>query len=158
MIEHDLWLWERHWVGSTLGIQGPLAGGGAGQGRHHDSPPREGSRVRTAAAVAAPSAALVAYFLWIRRLLTWGASPDEISHTYPTDELIDQRVAEVLRAGANSEPEPEFLLVPDAARLAGLSPKTIYNYLTDGCLTRYGVRGAVLARRVELLELIERRR
>ncbi len=39
--------------------------------------------------LAPPAALLAAYALWIRpRLLTWGAKPEEISRTHPTDELI----------------------------------------------------------------------
>jgi hypothetical protein len=37
----------------------------------------------------APSAALALYALWIRpRMLTWGATPEEATCTYPGDELV----------------------------------------------------------------------
>ena len=37
----------------------------------------------------ASAAAAVVYALWIRpRMLRWGATPDETSHTYPGDELV----------------------------------------------------------------------
>ena len=44
---------------------------------------------RVVAAVAAASAASVLYTRWIRwRLLTWGASQEEITRAWPGDELI----------------------------------------------------------------------
>lgn len=40
-------------------------------------------------AIAAAFAAPVLYVFWVRpRMLTWGATPDEIARDYPGDELI----------------------------------------------------------------------
>jgi hypothetical protein len=51
---------------------------------------RTAARVaRLGAAAAAACAALAGYARWGRpRLLTWGATPDEVSRAYPGDELI----------------------------------------------------------------------
>jgi len=46
-------------------------------------------RVQLQPLATASAAAAVVYALWIRpRMLRWGATPDETSHTYPGDELV----------------------------------------------------------------------
>lgn len=46
-------------------------------------------RVQPLRLATASAAAAVVHALWIRpRMLRWGATPDETSHTYPGDELV----------------------------------------------------------------------
>jgi hypothetical protein len=66
--------------------------------------------------LAPPAAMLAVYALWIRpRLLTWGAKPEEISRTYPTDELI---------------PDPDSSVFTMATTLPA-SPKCVWPWLTQ---------------------------
>ncbi|MFB8754607.1 hypothetical protein [Streptomyces nigra] len=56
--------------------------------KQHMYRPRAGSRLLP---LAAASAALVCYARWIRpRLLTWGATREEIAGEYPGDELVPE--------------------------------------------------------------------
>jgi len=64
--------------------------------------------VRVGAAVAAASAASVLYARWIRRrLLTWGASGDEITRTWPGDELIPEANAPAFTMATTLPAPPE---------------------------------------------------
>jgi len=76
-------------------------------------------------------------------------------------EVIGHRVAEILRGDASQADaqadDRDLLRVADAARLAGLSPKTIANYLSEGRLTRYGQPRVPMVSRAELLAMIGRK-
>jgi uncharacterized protein YndB with AHSA1/START domain len=64
--------------------------------------------VRVGAAVAAASAASGLYARWIRRrLLTWGASGDEITRTWPGDELIPEANAPAFTMATTLPAPPE---------------------------------------------------
>ena len=68
--------------------------------------------VRLALAVAAPVAAVCAapalYARWVRpRMLTWGATADEVSRAYPLDELIPDADSSVWTMAATLPAPPE---------------------------------------------------
>jgi excisionase family DNA binding protein len=72
-----------------------------------------------------------------------------------TDDQLDelaQRVAEIL---ACREPEPDLLTLDQAASMAGVSPRTISNWISAGRLERHGVARKPLVARAELLALLE---
>lgn len=73
-------------------------------------------------------------------------------------EEIARRVADILREQSATPETPtddrELLRVADAAKLSGLSPKTLYNYLSEGRLARHGQPRAPMVSRAELLALM----
>jgi len=69
-------------------------------------------------------------------------------------EQIAEREAVVLTDRAPSEPVRDLLTVAHAAQLAGVSPKTVHNWLSAKRLRRLGVRGRPLISRVEIVALI----
>jgi len=71
-------------------------------------------------------------------------------------EVIARRVADILqaRAGGTPDPSPDLLTVARAAELAGVTPKTISNWLPAGRLTRHGVARRPLVSRAELERLL----
>ena len=75
-----------------------------------DATAHRGNRVFAAAAarVAAVCAVPVLYALWVRpRLLTWGATPEEISRAYPGDELIPDADSSVWTMATTLPAPPE---------------------------------------------------
>jgi hypothetical protein len=85
-----------------------------------------------------------------------------VTIAFTDDQLaaIAHQVAELLRDQSRTQEAPtddrELLRVADAAAVAGLSRKTIYNYLSDGRLTRYGQSRVPMVSRSQLLALIGR--
>jgi hypothetical protein len=85
-----------------------------------------------------------------------------VTTAFADDQLaaIAHQVAELLRDQSRTQEAPtddrELLRVADAAAVAGLSRKTIYNYLSDGRLTRYGQSRVPMVSRSQLLALIGR--
>jgi Helix-turn-helix domain len=73
--------------------------------------------------------------------------------------MIEQEVARAFAASGPAQGPPtedrELLRVSEAAALVGLSPKTLYNYRSEGRLTRHGLPGAAMVSRTELLGLME---
>lgn len=69
-------------------------------------------------------------------------------------EAIAHRVAELLSDRLASEPAPELLTVSQAAELAGVTRKTIANWLSAGRLRRHGVARRPWVSRVELEALL----
>jgi len=69
-------------------------------------------------------------------------------------EAIAVRLAELL-ADRPSAPAPELLTVAQAAELAGVSAKTVRNWLSAGRLARHGKPHAPRVARAELLALID---
>jgi hypothetical protein len=73
---------------------------------------------------------------------------------------LAHRVGELLRDQSPTQEAPtddrELLRVAEAPAVVGLSRKTIYNYLSDGRLTRYGQSRVPMVSRSQLLALIGR--
>jgi hypothetical protein len=69
-------------------------------------------------------------------------------------EELAQRVAEILADRAPSEPS-EQLTVAQAAALAGVSTKTVRNWMSAGRLVRHGAPRAPRVARDELLAVID---
>jgi hypothetical protein len=69
-------------------------------------------------------------------------------------EAIAHRVAELLADQRPSESSPELLTVAQAAKLAGVSEKTVRNWLSTHRLTRHGAPRTPRVARGELLALI----
>jgi len=69
-------------------------------------------------------------------------------------EAIAHRVAELLAEGRASEPAAELLTVSQAAELAGVTRKTIANWLSAGRLRRHGVARRPRVSRVEVEALL----
>jgi excisionase family DNA binding protein len=76
--------------------------------------------------------------------------PDELT---PLAEALERS-----RNPSGREVEhPPFLTVQEAARLAGVAPKTVHNWLSDGRLVRHGVPRRPLVDRKELEDLLRPR-
>lgn len=65
-------------------------------------------------------------------------------------DLIADRVAAILAARAPVQPASAYIVVGEAARILGISPKTIQNYLSAGRLTRHGGPRRPLVARAEV--------
>jgi Helix-turn-helix domain len=80
-----------------------------------------------------------------------------ITLTLADDQLeeIAQRVAEILAAREPTSPTPDLLTVAQAAEVAGVSPKTIANWLSGGRLTRCGAPRSPLVDRAELQAFLD---
>lgn len=80
---------------------------------------RQVHRAATLAACIVPATMLSLYALCIRpRLLTWGANPDEVSRTYPTDDLIPDPDSSVFTM-ATTLPAPPEKVWPWLAQMGG---------------------------------------
>lgn len=77
--------------------------------RFSDKPAIRGIRLAaTAGRLAAVCAVPVLYALWVRpRLLTWGATPEEISRAYPGDELVPDADSSVFTMATTLPAPPE---------------------------------------------------
>jgi excisionase family DNA binding protein len=88
------------------------------------------------------------------RRANWSELDLTVTLTDDQLEAIAHRVAELLADRRASEPAPELLTVSQAAELAGVTRKTIANWLSAGRLRRHGVARRPWVSRVELEALL----